>query len=82
MQHNGLRPVTADQIKAAREQAPFRAFTLHLSDQRQFPIRHPDFLWIVPGGRTVAVAHENGAVELIDLIHITRLKRTNNVSGS
>jgi hypothetical protein len=66
--------MTADQVRKAREKAPFRPFTIYLSDQRRFEIRHPDFLWIVPGGRTVGIADENGAVEIIDLVHVTSVK--------
>ena len=72
--------MTAEQIKKAREQAPFRPFTIFVSDQRRFEIQHPDFLWIVPGGRLIGVADEGGAVGLIDLVHVTSL-RTNGTVG-
>ncbi len=68
--------MTAEQIRKAREHAPFRPFTLFLSDQRHFEVRHPDFLWLVPEGRLTAFTDEVGAVELIDLVHVTSL-RTN-----
>jgi hypothetical protein len=29
----------------------------------------------MPGGRTIGVAHENGAAEIVDLLHVTSLKR-------
>jgi hypothetical protein len=66
--------MTAEQISRAHRQAPFKPFTLFLSDQRRFEIRHPDFLWVIPGGRLVGVADDAGAVELIDLLHITALR--------
>lgn len=72
--------MTFEQIRVAKEQAPFRPFTLYLSDQRQFHITHPDFLWLVPGGRTVALAHDNGAVEILDLVHVTSIKSEGNGS--
>jgi len=65
--------MTADQLKKAQEQAPFKSFTVYLSDQRRFEIPHPDFLWVLPGGRTIANADENGAAELIELVHVTSL---------
>ena len=74
--------MTFDQIRVAREQAPFRPFTLFLSDQRRFRIKHPDFLWLVPGGRTVALAHDDGPVEILDLIHVTSLKSEGNGSAT
>lgn len=66
--------MTADQVKKAREQAPFNPFTIYLSDQRRFEVPHPDFLWILPRGRTIAIADENGAAEIIDLVHVTSLE--------
>lgn len=66
--------MTFAEIKRAKEQAPFRPFTLFISDQRQFEIKHPDFLYLVPGGRTIVLAHEDGGVEILDLVHVTSLK--------
>lgn len=66
--------MTTEQVRKAREKAPFRPFTVFLSDQRQFQIPHPDFLWVMPGGKTIAIADESGAAEIIDLIHVTSLK--------
>jgi hypothetical protein len=65
--------VTAEQIKKAQERAPFRPYLLHLSDQRSMRIEHPDYLWIIPGGRNIAIADDSGAVEIVDLIHVTSL---------
>lgn len=76
-----IAAVNADQHKKAREQATFRPFTLFLSGQRRFEIRHPDFLWVVPGDRVVAVSDEKGIVELIDLLHVTSLKTDGRVDA-
>ncbi len=65
--------MTAEQVRKARERAPFKAFTIYLSDQRRSEIPHPDFLWVMPGGRTIGIADENGAAEIIDLVHVTSL---------
>ena len=66
--------VTAEQVRKAREQAPFKAFTIYLSDQRRFEIPHPDFVWVMAGGRTIGVADENGAAQIVDLVHVTSLE--------
>ena len=63
-----------EQVKKAHAHIPFRPFTICMSDQRRFEIQHPEYLWIIPGGRTVAVADEAGAVELIDLVHVSSLR--------
>jgi hypothetical protein len=70
--------VTAEQVRKAREKAPFKPFTIYLSDQRRFEIPHQDFVWIIPGGRTIGIADETGAVEIVDLVHITSLKLNGN----
>ena len=70
--HN--RSMTAEQIRKAREKAPFEPFTIYLSDQRRCQIPHQDFVWLVPGGRTIGIADEAGAVEIVDLVHITSIK--------
>ena len=67
-------PVTAEQVREAREKAPFKPFTIYLSDQRRFEIPHPDFVWVMPGERTLGIAHPNGAAEIVDLVHISSLK--------
>ncbi len=66
--------MTAEQIRKAREKAPFKPFTIFLSDQRRFEIPHPDFLWVMPGGRTIGIADESGAAEIVDLVHVTSVK--------
>ena len=66
--------MTAEQIKKAREKAPFKPFTIFLSDQRRFDIPHPDFVWVMPGGRTIGIADEGGAAEIVDLVHVTSVK--------
>jgi len=63
-----------EQVRRVREQAPFKPFTLFLTDQRRFEIRHPDFIWLVPGGLSIGVAHDDGTAEFIDPMHITTLK--------
>ena len=73
--------MTVDQVRRVREQAPFKPFTLFLSDQRRFEIRHPDFLWVVPTGRALGVAHDDGTAEFIDPLHITTLKMSNQNSA-
>ena len=66
--------MTSDQIKKTHARAPFRAFKIHLSDQRSFEIRHAEYLWVMPGGKNIAIADDSGSAEIIDLNHVTSLK--------
>ena len=38
-------------IREAKFAQPFRPFRLHLVDGRNFLVRHPEFLLLVPAGR-------------------------------
>jgi len=66
--------MTVEQVREAREKAPFKPFTIYLSGQRRFEIPHPDFVWVMPGNRTIGIAHANGAAEIVDLVHVTSVK--------
>jgi hypothetical protein len=39
------------QIKDTLNTQPFRAFTMHLVDGREFFVPHPEFVYIPPGRR-------------------------------
>ena len=66
--------MTAEQIRRAHAQTPFKPFSVFLSDQRHFPVAHPEYLWLIPGGRTIGIADDSGAVEIIDLVYVTSLR--------
>ena len=63
-----------EQLRKAQQRAPFKPFTIFVSDQRRFEIRHSEYMWIIPGGRIVGIADDQGVVDLIDLVHITGVK--------
>jgi hypothetical protein len=73
--------VTAEQVRQAKGKAPFKPFSIYLSDQRRFEIPQPDFVWVMPGGRTLGIAHPNGAAEIVDLVHVTSLKLNGGVEN-
>ena len=64
----GSAQVTIQQLRKAHETKPFKPFTLRKADGREFPVPHPEFLWIIPAGRTIAVADQDGAADIIDLL--------------
>jgi hypothetical protein len=67
--------MTIDQIRRAVTARPFRPFTIHMSDQRTFEVRHPELLVRVPRmERTIILAFpEEEAFEIIDLLHVSSL---------
>ena len=62
----------AELRKVIRAQ-PFRPFTLHLADGREFPIDHPEFFLISRNERTLVVADTDGSVEIVDPPLVTSL---------
>jgi hypothetical protein len=65
--------MTVEQLKALHEARPFRPFTIHLADGTTVPVRHPEFLWRTPGGRTVFVSRGDEDITIIDLVLVTKL---------
>ena len=50
----------------------FHAFTLHLSDGRKFPVRHPEFIAV--GRNIVVVIGDDDFANLIDPLHIVSIE--------
>jgi hypothetical protein len=57
---------------------PFQPFDIHLADGRSIPVHHPELLAVTSGGRTIGVAVEDDAIEVIDLLLVTSLKPRSN----
>ncbi len=81
--------MTIEQIRKAHQARPFKPFVLRTGDGRQYRVAHPEFLAIMPPGRTVIVVGEDGSYELIDLLLVAslhfekpRTRRTNGRRGS
>jgi hypothetical protein len=73
--------VTIQKIKELHDKRPFRSFTIHTADGETVSVKHPEFLWVLPPGRTVYVYTGKGEeVEIIDLLLVTKLT-TGTVNG-
>ncbi len=64
-----------EQIRRALAARPFKPFTMHMDDGREFSVIHPKLLALIPGmERTVILGFPaEEAVEIIDLLHVTSL---------
>lgn len=58
--------MTTEQMRKAHQTRPSVPFAIRTGDGREFPVPHPEFLYITPPGRTVIVSDSQGAVKLID----------------
>jgi hypothetical protein len=66
--------MTMEQLRQMHLAQPFRAFDIYLADGRTLPVEHPEFLAQSPAGRTIAVAHADGTLEIVDLLLVVSLK--------
>jgi hypothetical protein len=66
--------MTVEQLRSTHRAAPFRPFVIHMADGRTFTIKHPDYLFIMPPGRTVIVVDYDGSFSILDLLLATELR--------
>jgi len=65
--------MTSDRIKELYAARPFRPFTLHLADGSSTRVVSPEFMMLTPGGRTLVVSQEDDALDIIDLLLVTKV---------
>jgi len=66
--------MTIQQLRAAHKAMPFRPFTVHMADGRQFSVPHPDFLSMSPSGRTIIIYEDNEDFSILDLPLMTDIE--------
>jgi hypothetical protein len=57
--------MTSNQIKELLHATPFTPFRVHVADQKEFEIPHPDFAMLTQNGQTLVVNAKTG-----DFVHI------------
>lgn len=65
--------MTTEEIDKLHQARPFRPFTIHLADGNKHRVVSPEFLARSKGGRTIFVSTGTEAVEIIDLLLVTKL---------
>ena len=65
--------MTAEKLRSALSERPFRPFTLHLADGCRIPVAHPEFVAQDPTGRTAVVYLPNGESRYVDLVLVTEI---------
>jgi hypothetical protein len=69
----GMAP---DRLRDALKTAPFRPFNVELPNGKKVPVKHPDYAFLSPAGRTLIVEKDNEGMEMIDVFLITNLSFT------
>ncbi len=66
--------MTVEQLRRVHEARPFRPFTLQLADGDRIRVPHPEFLWLMPSGRTLHVALAGDDFKIVDLLLVTAIE--------
>jgi len=66
--------MTAGRLRELYAARPFQPFIIHLADGREIPVTHPEWMWILPSGRTVYVTQRDETVNIIDVLLITDIE--------
>jgi hypothetical protein len=66
---------TVEQVRDAMHKAPFRGFTVKLTDGQRYFVKHPDFISVpsTPRGRDLVIHDEKGT-HRIDLLHVVEVE--------
>jgi hypothetical protein len=70
--------MTIDQIRTLYEAEPFRPFTIHLTEGREIPVMHREFMAAAPNGRTVIVYQSDDSFSIVDLLLVTDVEVRSN----
>jgi len=66
--------MTSERIRQLWKAEPFQKFTIHMSDGRQLPVEHREFLAVSPSGRTMVVYQPDDSLDIVDLMLVTDLE--------
>ncbi len=67
--------MTKEAIKERVTAAPFRPFSVRLTDGRSYPISGPNYASVSPNGRLLTVyTHGGNGVEILDVALITEIE--------
>jgi len=72
--------MTIEQLRKHYNSRPFVPFRIFIADGRHLDVKHPEFLAITPGGRTIIVVDSEHTAEAVDLLLVTSLKPIKNSS--
>ena len=66
--------MTAAQLHRHLHAQPFVPFTIHLADQREFAVRHPELLTLSGGGRIATYHAPSQFQEAIEVLMIVSVR--------
>lgn len=64
----------SERLRALHQSQPFHPFTIHMSDGRSLPVKHPELLAVAPTGRWAMVISPDESTDYIDILLVTDLE--------
>ncbi len=58
-------------LRELLHRAPFVPFSIRMDNGSAYPVVHPDYLLLVPGGEHAIVAEDDGRFHILDLPHVS-----------
>jgi len=72
-----------EDIRDLLQASPFKPFDVHVTAGPVYRVPHPDHVWLIPGGRNLAIASERGSLGvLVNADHITHLSVEEPAAGT
>ncbi len=65
------RDMLPDRIRELIHAIPFQPFVVELGSGKCVPVKHPHYVLLSPGGRTLIVHNDEQRMEMIDVFLIT-----------
>ena len=69
-----VRVMILAQLRQLLAGTPFVPFRIHVAEQKTLEVPHPEWVWLLPGGTSIAVAEGDGSAHFVNLVHVTRLE--------
>ncbi len=60
-------PMKAESLREVVRAQPFRPFALILASGERLPVPHPEWVWLLPAGRTIGWSDQDERVKLLDV---------------
>ena len=67
-----------EDIRRHLGRTPFIPFSVRTADGHEYPVPTVDHIWLLPSGRTVAIADDRGIVALLPALMISGLVHAGN----
>lgn len=74
--------MTAETLRELIHKAPFAPFHIRMDNGATHLVRHPDYLFLVPGGHYAVVAEDNNRFHILDIPHISAVTVSETAHGA